>query len=227
MSWTADNAGLIIERSLQHARIAVPAVLLSAACSLPLSALARRLRRGRSLLLSGLGLVYAIPSLPLFIALPAVLGTGLRDARNVMVALTMYGIALMVRATVDALDGVDPELVLAADAIGFSRRRRFWQVELPLAGPVLVAGMRVVAVSTMSLTTVGAVLGVKSLGSLFTDGIQRNIPEEIVAGIVMTLVLAIALDVVIVAIGRMLLPWSRTPSVGRHRQGLRHQVRAT
>ncbi len=227
MSWTTDNAGLIIERSLQHARIAVPAVLLSGACSLPLSVLARRLGRGRSLLLSGLGLVYAIPSLPLFIALPAVLGTGLRDARNVIVALTMYGIALMVRATVDALDGVDRELVLAADAIGFSRRRRFWQVEMPLAGPVLVAGMRVVAVSTMSLTTVGAVLGVKSLGSLFTDGIQRNIPEEIVAGIVMTVVLAIALDVVIVAIGRMLLPWSRTPSVGRHREDLRHQVRAT
>jgi osmoprotectant transport system permease protein len=156
-----------------------------------------------------LGLLYAIPSLPLFIALPAILGTGLRDRANVVVALTIYGVALMVRVTADALEGVDKDVVSAASAIGFSDRQVFWQVELPLAGPVLVAGMRVVAVSTVSLATVGAVLGVESLGLLFTDGIQRNIPEEIMAGIAMTLGLAVVFDLCVVGIGRVLLPWTR------------------
>jgi osmoprotectant transport system permease protein len=208
MTWIRDNVDVILDRTLQHAAIAVPAIVLCFVLSLPLGALARRLRRTRPIVLSGLGLMYAIPSLPLFIVLPALLGTGLRDSKNVVIALTLYGIALMVRVTVDALDGVDHDVVLAATAMGYSSTARFWKVQLPLAGPVLVAGMRVVAVSTVSLTTVGAVLGVESLGLLFTDGIQRDIPEEIFAGIAMTLALAVALDACIVGIGRLLLPWA-------------------
>lgn len=132
------------------------------------------------------GLLYAIPSLPLFIVLPVIIGTGLRDPINVVVALTLYGIALMVRMTADGLASVDVDIRQSATAVGFSDRNRFWRVELPLAGPVLLAGLRVVAVSTVSLTTVGAVLGIQSLGLLFADGIQRNIPAEIWTGIVLT-----------------------------------------
>jgi osmoprotectant transport system permease protein len=93
--------------------------------------------------------------------------------------------------------------------VGFSNWTRFWQVDLPLAGPVLLAGMRVVAVSTVSLVTVGAVIGVQSLGSLFTDGFQRGIQAEIIAGLVATVGLALIFDGALVLLGRMLMPWTR------------------
>jgi osmoprotectant transport system permease protein len=105
---------------------------------------------------------------------------------------------------------VADDIAEAATAIGFGRWSRFWRIELPLAGPTLIAGIRVVAVSTVSLATVGAVLGVKSLGLLFTDGIQRNIPEEILAGIIATVAIAVAIDIALVALGRLLMPWSRS-----------------
>jgi osmoprotectant transport system permease protein len=93
--------------------------------------------------------------------------------------------------------------------MGFSPWAQFWRIELPIAGPVLLAGIRVVAVSTISLATVAAVLGVKNLGLLFTDGIQRNIPEEIAAGIGATVAMALIVDVLLVVAGRSLMPWLR------------------
>jgi osmoprotectant transport system permease protein len=158
-------------------------------------------------LLTVLGLLYAIPSLPLFIILPLIIGTGLRDSINLVVALTLYGIALMVRTTADGLASVDPHVRQSASAVGFSARSQFFRVELPLAGPVLLAGIRVVAVSTISLTTVGAVIGIDSLGSLFTDGFQRGITAEILTGIVLTIILALGVDGLLVLLGRVLMPW--------------------
>jgi len=163
------------------------------------------------------GLLYAVPSLPLFIALPGIIGTGLQDPVNVVVGLTLYGLALMVRSTVDGLGSVDAATTSAATAMGYSGAQRFFRVDLPLAGPVLLAGLRVVAVSTISLTTVGAVLGIQSLGSLFTDGIGRNIPEEIVSGIVTVLVLAIVIDGLLVLLGRAVMPWTRKDTTAKRR----------
>ncbi len=210
MQWILDNRTLIWQRTLQHLWIALPPIVLSFILSVPVGWLANRFQRIRALLLGGLGLLYAVPSLPLFIALPGILGTGLRDPKNVIVALVIYGVALMARATTEGLQSVDSEIRQAGTALGFSRWSRFWKVELPLAGPVMLAGIRVVAVSTVSLTTVGAVLGIKSLGSLFTDGTQRNIPEEIVAGIAITMLMALIIDALLVLVGRLLMPW--TPS---------------
>ena len=210
MKWILDNRSLIQERTVQHLRIALPPILLSFLLSLPIGWLANRFRRSRALLLGGLGLLYAIPSLPLFIALPGILGTGLRDPTNIIIALAIYGVSLMARATTEGLQSVDIDVRQAATAMGFSGWSRFWKIEVPLAGPVLLAGIRVVAVSTISLTTVGAVLGIKSLGLLFTDGTQRNIPEEILAGIAMTLLIALLVDTLLVAVGRVLLPWTKT-----------------
>ena len=209
MNWILQNLDLIGELTLAHLAIALPAIALSYAIAIPFGWLANRFRWSRGVVLTVLGLLYAIPSLPLFIALPVIIGTGLRDPINVVIALTIYGIALMVRATADGLSAVDGQVVGAATAIGFSGWTRFWRVELPLAGPVLLAGIRVVSVSTVSLTTVAAVLGVKSLGLLFTDGLQRNIPEEVLSGMVMTIIIALVLDVLLVAIGRFLMPWAR------------------
>ncbi len=208
MRWILDNRALIQQRTSQHLWIALPPILLSFVLSIPIGWLAYRFRRSRSVVLGGLGLLYAIPSLPLFIALPGILGTGIRDPKNVVLALVIYGVALMARATTDGLESVDPDVLEVGTALGFSSWSRFWKVEFPLAGPVLLAGIRVVAVSTISLTTVGAVLGIKNLGLLFTDGTQRNIPEEIAAGVVMTMLIALVVDAALVSAGRVLMPWT-------------------
>lgn len=213
MTWVWSNLDLIWDRALQHLVLSVPPIILSFLISLPLGWLANRYRMTRGLLLTLGGLLYAIPSLPLLVVLPFVVGIQLRSQANMIIALTLYGIALMVRVVADALDSVDADVRQSATAVGFSRWSEFWQVQLPLAGPVLLAGLRVVAVSTVSLVTVGAVIGVSSLGSLFTDGFQRGIQAEILSGIVFTVVLALLLDAALVWIGRLVMPWTRATRV--------------
>jgi osmoprotectant transport system permease protein len=209
MTWALANLGLIWGRTLDHIVLSLPPIVLCFVIAVPLGWFARRYRISRGVILTGAGLLYAIPSLPLFFVLPAVIGTGLRSPVNVIIALTLYGVALMVRVVSDGLDSVDADVRQSASAVGYSAWSRFWQVELPLAGPVLLAGMRVVAVSTVSLVTVGAVIGVQSLGSLFTDGFQRGIQAEIIAGLVSTVLLALTFDAALVLLGRLLMPWTR------------------
>lgn len=217
MIWIVNNLALIWSRALDHVSIAFPAVILSFVVALPIGWLASRFTWTRGILLSVTSLLYAIPSLPLFIVLPLIIGTGLRDPINLVVALTLYGIALMVRSTADGLTSVDRDIVQSATAVGFSAWTRFWRVELPLAGPVLLAGLRVVSVSTVSLTTVGGVLGISGTGLFFTDGVQRNIPEEIVTGVVVTILISIIFDVILVQLGRLLMPWTRKVSPAKVR----------
>nr|WP_158069052.1 ABC transporter permease subunit [Tessaracoccus sp. ZS01] len=187
----------------------MPAIAASFLVALVIGGFAVGRRRIRAPLVTGAALLYAIPSLPLFIVLPALIGTGVRDSLNVIVALTLYGLALMVPAVVDALRANEKGPVDAARALGYTRAARFLTVELPLAGPTLLAGLRVTSVSTVSLVTVGAVLGVPSLGMLFTDGFQRGITAEILTGLVMTAVVALVLDAAWVLLGRWLMPWRR------------------
>jgi osmoprotectant transport system permease protein len=215
MTWALANLGLIWGRTLDHIVLSLPPIVLCFVIAVPLGWLARRYTISRGVILTGAGLLYAVPSLPLFFVLPAVIGTGLRSPLNVIIALTLYGVALMVRVVSDGLDSVDADVRQSATAVGYSGWTRFWQVELPLAGPVLLAGMRVVAVSTVSLVTVGAVIGVQSLGSLFTDGFQRGIQAEIIAGLVATVGLALAFDGALVLLGRILMPWTRRTAPAR------------
>jgi osmoprotectant transport system permease protein len=209
VNWIWSNLDLIWDRTLDHLVVSVPPIVLSFLIALPLGWLANRFRLTRGVILSAGGLLYAIPSLPLFIVLPFVIGTTTRSPVNLIVALTLYGVALMVRVVADALASVDPDIRQSATAVGFSAWSAFWQVDLPQAGPVLLAGLRVVAVSTVSLVTVGAVIGASSLGSLFTDGFQRGIQAEIVTGIVATVALALLFDGALVALGRLAMPWTR------------------
>ncbi|MDR5700751.1 ABC transporter permease [Agromyces aerolatus] len=222
MNWIWSNLDRIGELVLVHLALSVPAITLSFVLSVPIGWLAWRFRWSRGVLLSLCGILYAIPSLPLLIALPGLIGVSLRSPVNLVVALTLYGMALMVRTAADAFADVDADIRLSATAIGYSPWRRFAGVELPLAGPGLLAGLRVVIVSTMSLATISALIGVQSLGSLFTDGFQRGIAGEIWAGVIATMLLAIALDWVVVLLGRWLLPWNlraRGPRRMRRRPG--------
>ncbi|MFZ1410169.1 MAG: ABC transporter permease subunit [Micropruina sp.] len=209
MTWILANLDLIASRTLAHLALSLPAIVLAFVLSLPLGWFAARYTWSRLGVLTAFGLLYAVPSLPLFIVLPTIIGVGVRDAANVVAALTLYGMALMVRATTDALVSVDPAIRLSATAMGYSGFSRFVTVELPLAGPVLLAGLRVVSVSTISLVTVSGLLGVNNLGLLFTDGFQRGILAEVLAGIGAVVLLALAVDGLLVLIGRAAMPWAR------------------
>ena len=222
MTWIWSNLDLIWDRTLDHLILSVPSIFLSFIIALPFGWLAYRYRTSRAVILTAVGLLYAIPSLPLFIILPFIIGTSVRSPLNLIIALTLYGVALLVRVVADGPESVDREVRQSATAVGFSARSQFWQVELPLAGPVLLAGLRVVAVSTVSLATVGAVIGAQSLGSLFTDGFQRSIQAEIVAGIVATVALALLLDGSLVLLGRWLMPWTRSLAVVQHPAAVQH-----
>ncbi|HSP53422.1 MAG TPA: ABC transporter permease subunit [Cryobacterium sp.] len=215
MTWIWSNLDLLWDRTLDHLVLSVPPIILSFLIAVPLGWVANRYRAGRGVILTASGLLYAIPSLPLFFVIPAIVGTSLRSPLNLVIALTIYGVALMVRVVADGLASIDTDVRQSAVAVGHSGWSIFWQVELPLAGPVLLAGLRVVAVSTVSLATVGAVIGAQSLGSLFTDGFQRGIQAEIIAGIVLTVALALLLDGALVLLGRLLLPWTRLAATDR------------
>lgn len=209
MSWVLANLGLIGSQLGAHLLQALPPILASFVLAIPLARLAARASWLRGVVGVGSGLLYAIPSLPLFIVLPILLGTGIRSIANVIIALTLYGLALMVPGAISAFASVGRDALASATAQGYAPAARFWQVELPLAGPALLATLRVVAVSTVSLVTVGGVLGVPSLGMLFVDGFQRGILAEILTGVVLTAALALVLDALLVAAGRVLMPWTR------------------
>ena len=215
MNWVLTNAPLVETYVVAHLLQVIPAILATLVLSLPLARLAQRVAPLRVFIVSGSSLMYAIPSLARFVILPLILGTGIRDVANVVVALTIYGMALLVPATVEALEAVDDRVRDAATAVGMGAVRRFLTVELPLAGPAILAGLRVVTVSTVSLTTVGAVLGVPSLGWLFTHGFQRGLTAEILTGLVVTVLLAVVLDGLVVLAGRVLMPWTRRRATAR------------
>lgn len=209
MEWFLANTGMILERAGQHLVLALVPMVLGLVISIPLAQLARQNGALRSAVLTASSLLYTIPSLALFIILPTVLGTRILDPLNVVVALTIYAVALLVRAALDAFDSVDADVSQAAQAMGFKPLARFLQVDLPLSLPVMFAGLRVVSVSNISLVSVAALLGVGNLGMLFTDGLQRDFVTEVVVGIVAILVLALVMDAFLVLLERVLTPWER------------------
>lgn len=205
--WVVDNWPEIWQLSLTHMNLAWPPLVLSVLIALPIGWWAHQARWGRDVIVSIAALLYTIPSLVLFVLMPLVLGTSIISPLNVVVALTIYGIALQVRTTADAFDGVDKLQLETAEALGYSRLQRALSVALPLAGPVILGGARVVSASTISLISVGSLIGVRSLGTLFTSGFLRAFPTEIMVGIVGTVVIAMLFDVILVALGRLLMPW--------------------
>lgn len=206
MTWVLDNLDLIWSLTLDHVRQSVIAIALGFVIALPIGWAAWRYTILRGPVLTAIGLLYTIPSLGLF-ALLAALGVPYRSEMNLIIALTIYGVAIMTRSVTDGLDSVDPATRSAAIAVGFGPWRRFWTVDLPLSGPVLLAGLRVTATSTIALATVGILIGVQNLGYLFTNGFQRRIVPEILAGVVAVVVIALLVDLLLVIAGRIAMPW--------------------
>jgi osmoprotectant transport system permease protein len=214
MEWILGHLDDIGSYAWQHAWLSAVPTVLGLLLALPLGWTATRWRWLYSPIVAGTGLLYTVPSLALFILMPLVLGTGILDPVNVVVAMTIYTLALMTRAVADALASVPPATISAATAMGLGAVRRFATVELPLAVPVIGAGLRVAAVSNVSIVSVAALIGVPQLGSLFTDGFQRDFLDPIVAGILGCVILALLFDLAIVLTVRLLTPWQRG-----HRRG--------
>jgi osmoprotectant transport system permease protein len=187
---------------------AVP-LFIGLVIALPLGWLASRYRWTYAPVVTTAGLAYTIPSLVLFLVLPGLIGTQILAPINVAIALTVYTVALLVRVVADGLASVSSTTLSAASAMGYTNRQRLFAVQLPIAVPVIGAGLRVAAVSNVSLVSVASLLGVAQLGTLFTDGSQLNLLAPIVLGMIMIIVLALLFDVVILLGIRLLTPWQR------------------
>jgi osmoprotectant transport system permease protein len=187
------------------------------AIAVPLGVLVQRAPIARRLTTATASVVFTIPSLALFVVLPTIIGTRMLDEANVMVALTAYTAALLVRAVIEALDAVPAQVCDAATAVGYPTIKRMLKVELPLSIPVLVAGLRVVVVTNIAMVSVGSVIGIGGLGTWFTEGYQTDKSDQILAGIIALFVLAIAVDVLILLAGRLATPWERAARTPRRR----------
>lgn len=209
MQWLQYSWPRVFQLLGEHLLITIPAVLLSILIAVPLGLFAARQPRVGGVLLSASTLLYCIPALPLVVIVPSLIGIPLRSRTTIILALTIYGTALLVRTAADAFRAVPSSARVAAVAVGTSPRQLFWRVDLPLAVPVLISGIRVITVSTVSLVTIGALVGVPSLGSLFTDGFQRDILAEVLTGIITVVLLALVLDGLCQLAEKLLAPWQR------------------
>jgi len=207
--WLGRNLDKIAEATGEHLFLALLPVLVGLVVSLPLGWAASRWPAVRLVLVPLAGVLYTIPSLALITLVPLIMGTKIIDPLNVQVPLAIYTIALLVRSVTDALLAVPGDVLAAANAVGFRPTKRFVAVELPLAIPVIVAGLRVATVSAMSLTSVGALIGIGGLGSLITEGFKRNNAVEMVVAIALILVIALVIDALLLFVGRMITPWTR------------------
>jgi osmoprotectant transport system permease protein len=195
-----------------HLRLSLIPVLLGVLIAVPVGAFVQRTRILRRLTTVTASIIFTIPSLALFVVLPLIIPTRILDEANVIVALTLYTTALLVRAVPEALDAVPGQVRDAATAVGYRPSVRMLKVDLPLSIPVLVASLRVIAVTNISMVAVGSVIGIGGLGTWFTEGYQADKSNQIIAGIIAIFVLAIAVDAVIMAAGRLATPWVRAGS---------------
>lgn len=212
MDWFIANWLFVAELAATHLAISLLPIVLGSAVGVVLA----RIVPHRFAPATGgvLGSIYALPSLALFVVLPAIVGTDFLGPTNVVIALTLYVVAAMYFSARDAFQQVPHSTIVAATAMGMNTRQKFLHVDLPLAVPGLIAGVRAATASTLSIASIGAVVGVRNLGYLFIDGFQRKIVEEIVVGIATIAVIALFLDVALFMVGRLVAPW-RTSQVNR------------
>ncbi len=215
MDWFLSHASDVATLTLQHLYLAGLPLVIGLLIAIPVGWLATRYPAISTVVVVGTGLLYTIPSLALFILMPLVIGTRILDPVNVLVAMTVYTVALLVRTVVDGLGNVPDAVAQSATAMGIGRVRRLLTVELPLAVPVIGAGLRVAAVSNVSIVSVAAIIGVPQLGSLFTDGFRRSFADPILIGIIACVLLALLFDLIIVMASRLLTPWQSAGKAAR------------
>ncbi|MER7250982.1 ABC transporter permease [Kribbella sp. NPDC000426] len=209
MTWIGDNLGLIWEQLREHIYLAIIPVILGLIISVPLGYVATRYSWLANPLIAFGGLLYSVPSIALFIVIPAVIGTKVLSTINIIVALTIYTVSLLIRNVIDGLRSVPPDVRQSAMAVGYGSLHRLVAVDLPIAVPVIFTGLRVVTVANISMVSVGAVIGIGGLGELFTLGFQKDFLTPVVVGVVLSLALALVADLILVSLQRVLTPWAR------------------
>lgn len=190
-----------------HVFLTVVPVTVALIIAFPLALAARRWRRVEGPLLAFAGALYTIPSLALFGALWPTFGL---SRKTVAIGLTLYALLIVLRNLIVGLDGVPDDVRDAARGMGFRRGRMLWRVELPLALPAIMAGVRIATVSTIGLVTIGAVFGNGGFGNLILDGFQNNFfHAEIMTGVIACVLLALVAEALLLGLERLLTPWAR------------------
>jgi osmoprotectant transport system permease protein len=213
-SWAylRDNADTVAARMLEHVQLTAETAVIATAVGVPLAVLAYWFRRFTGPILASVGVLYTIPSLALFAFLAPVTGIG---RVTVLIGLVLYALLLVVRNTMTGLTQVPPDVIEAASAMGYGRWARLLRIELPLALPGLMTGVRLATVSTVALVTVGVLVGHGGLGQLIIDGFRNNFYKaEIATGAILCVGLALVLDLLLAGLSRLLTPWSRRASGG-------------
>lgn len=206
-SWIPANSGEILSLTAKNALLGVVPALIGLAISLPLGIACVRWGWLYPPALSGVNILYALPSLAVFVALQPYFEV--ETDPPVIIALTVFSLCVLLPSVVDGLRAVPEHVRQSATAMGFGPLRRLTQVEMPLAAPVIIGGLRVATVSSISLASVGQLIGVSSLGYLFIDGYQRAFPTEIYVGITLLIILAAAADLLLVLSRWWLTAWRR------------------
>ncbi len=204
--WVWRNLDEIWERTGEHLQLTLVALGVGLAVSVVLSLVAVRWRRTYAPITWVSGLLYAIPSVALFAFLVPITGLSFLTAE---IGLVSYTLLILVRNIVAGIDGVPPDVREAADGMGLTPLARFWRVDVPLATPTIIAGVRIAAVTVIGLVTVTALVGAGGYGVLILDGLGRNFTTPIVVGATLSIALAVVVDLTLLGVQRVLTPWAR------------------
>jgi osmoprotectant transport system permease protein len=206
-SFVRDNSDAILAATRQHVTLTVESVVLGVLVAFPLALLARRYRRLTTPILGLSGVLYTIPSLAMFAFLEPFIGL---NQNTVLIGLALYALVVLVRNFLVGLDGVPAEVTEAARGMGYGAGRMLWRVELPIALPAMMAGVRIATVSTVALTTVGVVVGNGGLGQIIFEGFNNNFYRaEIATGSLLVVALALVADGLLAGLTAVLAPWNR------------------
>jgi osmoprotectant transport system permease protein len=207
LAWVLDNLDQLARRIGEHLLVTSIAVMIGFVLSFGLALLIRRYPPLYAPVLAVSGILYAIPSIALFVLFIPITGLSLVTAE---IALVSYTLVILVRNIVTGLRGVPADVIEAATGMGFTARERLWRVELPIALPIIVAGVRIATVTTIGLVTIATLTGLGGLGYLIVNiGIQRRFPTATLTGVLAVVILSTLVDVGLVALQRRLTPWAR------------------
>ncbi len=196
----------LTDATVEHVWITGASVLIGLVVAVPLALLARRGRRWSASVLTFTTLLYTVPSLAMFSLLLPVFGL---SAALVVTGLVLYSLTILVRNALAGLEAVPEEVREAARGMGYGPGRLLWQVELPLALPALLAGVRIATVSTIALTTVGSIVGKGGLGNLIAPAVNSSFKAQVLTASVLCVLLALVADLLLLGLQRLLTPWTR------------------
>jgi osmoprotectant transport system permease protein len=209
-SWIGDHLDDVASRAVQHVELTLLSVGLGLLISFPLAIIAYRHRRFQAPIASIASLLYTIPSLALISLLVTVTGF---SYTTVVIPLTIYTLLILIRNILAGLEGVPEDARDAARGMGFTNRQMLWRVEIPLAMPVIIAGIRIATVSTIGLITIAALIGRGGFGEFILDGLTQFFWTPLLLGIVLSVALAVVADLLLIGVGRLATPWTRSSSV--------------